>query len=97
MRRGYANRRDNNESTILTSVDPLNGLWIPEGPFDGWLWNRRCWSLCEVKDPKREGWKDEFTDEQHKWIIRLKERGIPWHALRTDDDVLRLMGAQRSA
>lgn len=95
MRR--AARRDSNESTILTCVEPLNGLWIPDGPFDGWLWNRRCWNLCEVKRPDKEGWKDEFTGEQKKLIVRLKERGIPWHALRTEDDVLRLMGAQRSA
>jgi len=95
MRR--AARRDGNESTILTCVGPLNGFWLPTGPFDGWLWNRSTWNLCEIKRPDKEGWEDEFTDEQKKLILRLNERRVPFHVLRTDDDVLRLMGAQRSA
>lgn len=93
----YAKRRDNNEATILTSVEPLNGLWLPGGPLDGWLWNRRCWNLCEVKRPDKEGWKDEFTDEQRLLIIRLNERQAPFYVLRTEDDVMGLMGARRSA
>ena len=90
-------RRDNNESTILSSVDALHGLWIPGGPLDGWLWDRRAWHLCEVKRPDKEGHKHEFTDDQLKLIIRLKERSIPFHVLRTDADVLALMGARQTA
>lgn len=93
----YAARRDSNESAILTSVEPLNGLWIPGGPLDGWLWNRRCWNLCEVKRPDKEGRKDEFTDVQRLLILKLNERQIPFHVLRTEDNVISLMGAKRSA
>lgn len=96
MRR-FGNRRDANESTILTSVEPLGGFWLATGPFDGWLWNRRCWNLCEVKDPTREGHKDEFTDEQKKLIIRLNERQLPFNILRTEDDVLAVMNARKTA
>ena len=90
-------RRDNNESTILSSLQALGGLWVPGPPFDGWMWNRRCWNLCEVKRPDKEGHKHEFTDDQLKLIIRLKERSIPFSVLRTEDDVLKIMGARRSA
>ena len=55
-------RRDGNESSLLTSVEPLGGFWPPTGPFDGWLWDRRAWHLCEVKEPRKEGWQDEFTE-----------------------------------
>jgi hypothetical protein len=92
-----AGRRDANESTILTVVEPLGGFWLPTGPFDGWLWDRSKWNLCEVKDPSKEGWKDEFTADQKKLIIQLNERQLPWHALRTEDDVLKLLNGRKSA
>jgi len=95
--RRYANRRDANESAILTCVEPLGGFWIAAPPFDGWLWDRSAWRLCEVKDPRREGWRSEFTDEQVKLLARLRERQIPVHVLRTEADVLSLLGAKRSA
>lgn len=93
----YDGRRDNNESTILTCVEPLNGFWLPTGPLDGFLWNRSTWNLCEVKRPDKEGWKDEFTKEQKKLIIKLNERRVPFHILRTEADVLKLMGARQTA
>ena len=93
----YAARRDTNESGLLTFVEPLNGLWLPSGPLDGWLWNRRCWNLCEIKRPDKEGWKREFTDEQKRLIILLNERQAPYHVLRTEADMLTLLGARRSA
>jgi hypothetical protein len=93
----YAARRDANEPALLASVEALGGLWLPAGPFDGWLWDRRSWHLCEVKDPRKEGWRDEFTEDQRRLIIRLNERAAPFHVLRTEDDVLTLLGARRSA
>jgi hypothetical protein len=95
--RRYAARRDTNEPGLLANVEPLGGFWLQAGPFDGWLWNRRAWHLCEVKDPGKEGWRDEFTDEQLRLIIRLRERQAPFHVLRTEDDVLGLLGARRTA
>jgi hypothetical protein len=93
----YAARRDSNESAVLAPVAALNGFWLPTGPFDGWLWDRRHWNLCEVKDPKKEGWQNEFTDEQKLLIVQLSTRGIPFNVLRTDEDTLRLLGARRTA
>jgi hypothetical protein len=75
----------------------LGGFWLPAPPFDGWLWNRRAWHLCEVKNPRKEGWRDEFTEDQRLLIIRLNERQIPFRVLRTEGDVLELMGARRCA
>jgi hypothetical protein len=95
MRR--AARRDANESAIMAPVSTLGGLWVPSGPFDGWLWDRSAWRLCEVKDPRKEGWASEFTADQTRLLIRLRERSIPVHVLRTQDDVLALMGARRTA
>jgi hypothetical protein len=93
----YAARRDANEATLLAGVEALGGLWLPAGPFDGWLWDRRAWRLVEIKRPERQGRKDEFTEEQRRLILRLNERAVPFHVLRTEDDVLALMGARRTA
>jgi hypothetical protein len=93
----YAARRDSNEASLLACVEPLGGFWLPTGPFDGWLWNRRAWHLVEIKRPDKEGWRSEFTDEQLRLLIRLKERHVPYHVLRTEADVLTLMGAVRAA
>jgi len=90
-------RRDRNESAILSGVDALGGLWLPGPPFDGWLWTRTEWLLCEVKNPRKEGWASEFTDEQRRLIQQLNERQVPFHVLRTETDVLRLLGARRVA
>lgn len=95
MRR--AARRDDNEVLLLDVIEPLGGFFLRAGPFDGWLWDRRTWHLCEVKRPEREGHKNEFTDDQRRLIMRLNERQIPYHVLRTENDVLALMGARRSA
>jgi hypothetical protein len=90
-------RRDRNEAQILTCVEPLGGFWLQAGPFDGWLWDRRAWHLCEVKRPDKQGWASEFTDEQQRLVIRLNERRIPYRVLRTEPDVLTLLGARQSA
>lgn len=95
MRR--AARRDVVESSLVAIAEALGAVWIQGPPFDGWLFFRGRWHLCEVKDPCKEGWKDEFTTEQLKTIIRLNERQVPWHVLRTEDDVLSLLDAQRTA
>jgi hypothetical protein len=90
-------KRDANETALLTCVEPLGGLWIPSGPFDGWLWNRHEWHLCEVKAPCKQGWRSEFTEVQRRLILRLNERQVPFHVLRTEGDVLALVGARQSA
>lgn len=90
-------RRDSNEKDILRFVEGLGGLWLPSGPLDGWLWDRNHWHLCEVKRPDKQGWKDEFTQEQKLLMVRLNARRARFHVLRTEDDVLELLNAKISA
>jgi len=92
-------RRDLNEPELVRCVEPLGGLWLSANRvcFDGWLWNRQCWNLCEIKQARKEGWKDEFTEDQHRLIIRLNERHVPYRVLRTQADVLALLGARVGA
>ena len=87
----FARRRDRNEAGVLRSIGPLGGFWLPYGPFDGWLWDRSAWRLCEVKRPDKRGWKSEYTDAQLRLIATLEAREIPWQTLRTEADVLALM------
>ena len=101
----YAARRDGNEGALIRIAEEFNGLWIPAPPFDGWLWGRNAcascgasgWRLIEVKLPEREGTKKEFTRAQLETIIRLNERQARWHVIRTEDDILALLGARRTA
>jgi hypothetical protein len=93
----WRHRRDNNESPLISLAEQLGAVWLDTGPFDGWLWWRGRFHLCEVKDPAREGHADEFTPAQLKLIQKLNQRQIPWHKLRTEDDIYALMGARRTA
>ena len=93
----YAARRDANEQPLVAAMEALGGYWIADGPFDGWLHWRGAWHLIEIKDPKKAGHKSEYTANQVRMLISLRERGIELNTLRTEDDVYRLMGARRSA
>lgn len=93
----WRHRRDNNESELIRSAEELGAYFIKGPPFDGWLWWRGKFHLCEVKDPQREGHASEYTEAQLLQIQKLRERNIPWHTLRTVEDVYRLMGARRTA
>lgn len=87
----YAARRDNNHGTLIQVVTDIGGMYIPDGPFDGWVRHRERWHLIEIKDPKKQGWACEYTPAQ----ILLMARGIrPDAVLRTDDDVFKLMGVR---
>lgn len=89
----------------MVTAEALGAVWLPTPPLDGFLWHRRAcascggpgWSLLEVKDPAREGRKHEFTPEQIILMARLNERQVPYRVIRTEADMLALLGAQRSA
>lgn len=95
MRRNH--RPDNVRPALVATAEALGAFWLGTGPFDGWLWFRDRWHLCELKDPAREGHKDEFTDDQIILMARLKERQIPFSIIRTEGDMLKVLGAHRSA
>jgi hypothetical protein len=90
-------RRDNNESELVQLAEQLGATWIQAPPFDGFLFWRGRWHLCEVKRAEKEGWSSEFTPAQLLLIQKLKSRQVPWHVLRTEDDVYALLGARRTA
>ena len=90
----YGARRDVNHADLVNLAIKLGARYLPDGPFDGWINPLERWYLIEIKDPKKEGWASEYTEAQR----RLIKRGIkPDVVLRTDDDVLRFMGAKVSA
>jgi hypothetical protein len=43
------------------------------------------------------GLASEFTEEQQRFILRLRERQVPFHLLRTDAAALALLGARQTA
>lgn len=93
----YAAKRDTNESVLVSLARDLGAFWLYCGPFDGWLCWRGKWLLIEVKNPGCEGHKGEYTPDQLKLMMSLRERGISWHVWRTEADVYRDLGARRSA
>lgn len=95
--RRFAARRDANEKPLVTFARDLGAFWLYSGPFDGWLWHRGKWLLVEVKNPNQEGHKDEYTPDQIRMMMNLKERGIVWHVWRTESDVCRDLGAKVTA
>lgn len=90
-------RRDNNEGGLVKLAEQLGAVWIQAPPFDGWLFWRGRWHLCEVKREEKAGWSSEFTPAQLLLIQKLKSRQVPWHVLRSEDDVYALLGARRTA
>lgn len=93
----WRHRRDNNHHALVQMAERLGAYFFDTGPFDGWAWVRGSWKLVEIKDPKLEGQKREYTDLQVRIMGMLRERGIPWTILRTEEDVYRMMGARRTA
>lgn len=93
----YAARRDQNENDLVAAAEALGAVWVQAPPMDGWLHFRGVWHLCEVKDPKKQGWKSEYTEAQKLLLIRFSERGIKVNTLRTENDVFALLGARRCA
>lgn len=90
----YAARRDNNHHELVQIATDIGGQWLPDGPWDGWLKWRERWHLVEIKDPKKEGHADEFTDHQ----VVLMSRGFRPDAIwRTEHDVYQTMGVRVGA
>jgi hypothetical protein len=67
------------------------------GPLDWWLLWRGQWVPVEIKDPNVEGRKNEFTPAQRRFFAFAREHGGKWLTWRTTEDVLRDLGARRTA
>lgn len=94
----YAKRRDTNEDDLVVFAKGCGiELVKTDKPLD-WLagW-RGQWVPTEIKRPDKEGHADEFTDAQRLFITRARDCRLPVWVWRTSDDVLRSIGARRSA
>lgn len=97
MRR-YAARRDDNDSTLAAGARAL-GWWLikTDEPGDYLGGYRGQWYVVEIKNPDKEGHKDEFTDDQRQFHAEAFRRGLPVLVWRTADDVYRDSQARRCA
>lgn len=97
MKRYNRNRRDANESTLVTHAKALGAQWLEEGPLDGWIHFRGVFTPTECKIPEREGASDEYTPAQLRFFRWCSEHRAKWFTWRTLEDVERDLGARRAA
>lgn len=90
-------KRDANENALVALAEQIGARWVQAPPLDGWVGWRGKWFPCEIKDPSREGHKDEFTAKQITFRARAKLAGLPFWTWRTERDVLESLGARVSA
>lgn len=97
MKRYNRNRRDTNESVLVTHAKALGADWWEDGPLDGWVIHRGAWMPTEIKIPAREGMADEYTPQQLRFFRWCSERRAKWFTWRTLTDVETSLGARRTA
>lgn len=89
--RPQIHRTDKNHRELVAAWEAMGGLWVPYAnkPFDGWAWHRRWGSYwpVEIKDPKREGHANEYTERQRRVMKKLRDAGAVWIVWRTVEDV----------
>lgn len=90
----YAAKRDANEPELIKLARALGAYLEPWGPLDWWCCWRSRWVPVEIKNPNG---RNRYTDEQVLFLARCKEREAPVWTWRTEDDVLRDLGARRAA
>lgn len=88
----YAARRDANEPALVRTAIALGAEMIRAGPLDWWAGVRGRWVPVECKS--RLG---RYTPAQQHFLRLCEARGLPVWTWRTEDDVLRDLGARRSA
>jgi hypothetical protein len=91
--RPQIHRIDSNHHDLVGEWEKLGGVFLKCPPFDGWIWHPTwdAYQPVEIKDPKREGHKNEYTKAQKKLMDELKPRGAPWLVWRTIGDVRRTL------
>lgn len=90
MPRYVIHRKDRNHKSLVELAERLGMTWYQFGPLDGWLFNPRTkqWLPVEIKDPDKEGYSDEFTPAQRKFINWAKSDSAQWLVWRTEADVI---------
>lgn len=93
----YANPRDANEQALLDVAARLGAYWCEAPPLDGWIFVRGRWIPVEFKVPQRAGLAHQYTPAQQRFLNWCSLRGAPCWTWRTEDDVLRDLGARVAA
>lgn len=87
-------RPDNNQKALVKLFVSVGGEWVSRAnkPFDGWGWHRGFGGTnylpIEIKNPDKEGHKDEYTQPQLKQMAKMRILGMKWLVWRTEQDVL---------
>jgi hypothetical protein len=88
-----AGRRDSAEPELIALAKGIGALcWQLQEPVDWLIGWRGQWIPCEVKTGK-----GTFTEQQVRFSIAAKERGLIVWVWRTPEDVLSSLGARRTA
>lgn len=92
-KRPQIHRIDSNHHELVGEWERLKGEFFKAPPFDGWIWHPSWdWYLpVEIKDPAREGTKNEYTKAQKKAMAEMQAVGAPWVVWRTKVDVQRTL------
>lgn len=96
----YAARRDAVESDIAAAALKLGvRMWQLSTPVDWLVLIGGRWFPAEIKDPSKQGHKDEFTPQQQIFLTEaLNARGtvLVWHSIaEMVADVQRIRVSQR--
>lgn len=89
--------RDSNEEALLAVAARLGASWWQGPPLDGWIGFRGHQIPVEIKRPQVEGWKSEYKPAQLRFFTYCRNHGLPHWVWRTEMDVMRDLGARRSA
>jgi hypothetical protein len=92
-KRPQIHRVDSNHHDLVGEWEALGGVFLKCPPFDGWIWHPRweAYAPVEIKDPKREGHKNEYTAAQKKTMEMLRARGAQWFVWREPGDPARAL------
>jgi hypothetical protein len=86
----YAAKQDSNAPEIVQYAR-LMGCFVKYigKPVDLLIHTGKSWQLVEIKDPAKEGHKDEFTKDQREFFAEVAPWGADIWVWRTTADVAR--------
>ena len=90
----FAGKRDANENPLISLARTIGAEFEKVGPLDWWCGFRGRWVPLEIKNI--DG-RNRYTDQQVRFLARCNERQLPVWTWRTEADVMRDLGAKRTA